>query len=47
MWEGQESWLEGLENEWKSKTDGGDEVRSISRMGQRSGIREVPKNQWK
>ena len=44
--EGQEIWPYGHENEWKSATDGGEEVRAISRMRQRPGIREAPKNQW-
>ena len=44
--EGEERWLDGHENEWKSATDGGEEVRAISRMRQRPGIREAPKNQW-
>jgi hypothetical protein len=43
--EGQERWLDSRENEWKSATDGGEEVEGISRMRQRPRIRDVPKNQ--
>lgn len=35
----QERWVDGRENEWKSVTDRGEEVRGISR------IREAAKNQ--
>jgi hypothetical protein len=42
---GQERWPDGHENEWKSATDGGEEVGGTSRMRQRLGIGEVPKNQ--
>ena len=37
--EGQERWPDGLENEWKSGTDGHEEVEGMTK------IREVPKNQ--
>ena len=33
-----------MKNEWKSTTDRGEEVGGISKMRQRSGIREVPKH---
>jgi hypothetical protein len=42
-----EEWPDGHENEWKSATDGGWGGRGTSRKGQRPGIREVPKNQWR
>jgi hypothetical protein len=44
--EGQERWLEDYENEWKSATDGGEEVGGISKMRQRPGIREASKSKW-
>jgi hypothetical protein len=42
----QERWLNGHKNEWKSSTDGGKGSGGISMMRQRSGIREVPRNQF-
>ena len=44
--EGKERWSDGYASEWKSTTDRGEVVWGISRTGQRSGIREAPKNQW-
>jgi hypothetical protein len=44
--EGQERWLDDHENEWKSAPHRHEKVGSISRKRQRSGIREVTKNQW-
>jgi len=44
--EGQERWLDGHENVWKSATSGTGEVGSIFRIRQRPGIREAHKNQW-
>ena len=44
--EGQEKWPDDHNNEWKSTTDGGEEVGHISRMRYTPGIRETPKNQW-
>ena len=41
--EGQESWLDGYENEWKSATDRSEEVEGI--FMKRPGIREATKNQ--
>jgi hypothetical protein len=45
--EGQESCLDGHENEWKSVTEGefGGEVGGTSRTRQRPGIMQVSKNQ--
>ena len=43
--EGQERWLNGHENEWKSATDGGEEVGSSYRTRQRPEIREARKKQ--
>jgi hypothetical protein len=37
--------LDGHENEWKFVTNRSGEVEGISRMRQRPGKREVPKNQ--
>ena len=40
---GPKRWLDGHENEWKSEIDRGEEVRGISRMRERPGIREDPR----
>ena len=48
-WKGeevQERWIDGHENEWKYATDRGEEEGGISKMRQRSGIREVPKHNF-
>lgn len=44
--EGQERWLDDHDNEWKSATDGGEEVGDISRIRERLGIWKALKNQW-
>jgi hypothetical protein len=44
--EGQDRWLDGHENEWKSAYDRGEKVGDFSRMRQRPEIMEVPKNKW-
>ena len=44
--EGQERWLDGHENEWKSATDRGEEVGSISRARLRPGICKETKHQY-
>ena len=44
--EGQERWLDGHKSRWKFVAFRGEEVGGISRMRQRPGIREMPKNQW-
>jgi hypothetical protein len=43
-WEKQERWTNGHENEQKSATVRGGEVRGISRTCQRPGIEKAPKN---
>jgi hypothetical protein len=43
---GQKRWLDGHENEWKSVSDRGEEVVSISKKKQSPGIRDVHMNQW-
>jgi hypothetical protein len=44
MWEWQERWLDGHENEWKSTTAGSEKVRrGISRMRQRPGYGKCPR----
>jgi hypothetical protein len=45
--EGEERWLDGHENEWKSEADRGEDVGGFSRMRQRSGIRVAPTNQFR
>jgi len=42
--EGQEKWIDGHENEWKSATDRGEEGHL---QDERPGIMEAPKNQWR
>ena len=38
--------LGSKEKEWKPATDRDETMRDISRIRQRPGIRDVPKNQW-
>ena len=38
--------IDGHENEWKSATYWGREVKDISKKIQRHGRRQTPKNQW-
>ena len=44
--EGQERWLAGHKNEWKSATDRDEEVGGSSRTRQKPKISETTKNQW-
>ena len=39
---GQERWLDGHENEWKSATDGSEEMKGISMTKQRPVVRRCP-----
>jgi len=45
VWEGQKTWLDGHENEWKSATDGGGGGMHLQDKTLH-GAREVPKNQY-